>query len=74
MSLGVAVIGTLFFGLLGAHAGHVADFVAAARTTLAVVVGLIAVGFVVAFGLPRHAKGQGEPAETAGVTAEPIAA
>jgi MFS family permease len=73
MSLGVAVIGTLFFGLLGRHAGHVADFVAAARITLLVTTALIALAFVVAFGLPRHAKGH-EPSGGGAAVPEPAAA
>jgi hypothetical protein len=63
MSLGVAVIGTIYFGSLGA--GAVEDFVAAAQVTTAVTGVMTAVAFALALALPRHARAQeaggGEP-------------
>ena len=71
MSLGVAGIGTVFFGLLGSHADHTRDFVAAAQQTTLVTVGLIALAFLVGFMLPGEPRAQ----EGAGFTvAEPAAA
>jgi MFS family permease len=54
MSLGVAVIGTIYFGALGA--GTAADFVAAAQVTTVVTGALTAVAFVLALALPRNAR------------------
>jgi hypothetical protein len=54
MSLGVAGIGAIFFGLIGAGAGH--DFVSAAQVTAAVTIALLAAAFVIAFWLPRRAR------------------
>jgi EmrB/QacA subfamily drug resistance transporter len=63
MSLGVAVIGTIYFGALGA--GAVEDFIAAAQVTTAVTGVMTAVAFALALALPRHARAQeaggGEP-------------
>ena len=42
MSLGVAGLGTLFFGLLGSHVDRAADFMAASEPTILVTVGLLA--------------------------------
>jgi EmrB/QacA subfamily drug resistance transporter len=56
MSLGVAGLGTLFFGLLGSHVDRAADFVAASEPTILVTVGLLATAFAIAFLLPRHAR------------------
>jgi EmrB/QacA subfamily drug resistance transporter len=56
MSLGVAVIGTIYFGSLGA--GAVEDFVGAAQVTTAVTGVLTAVAFALALALPRHARAQ----------------
>jgi EmrB/QacA subfamily drug resistance transporter len=49
VSLGVAGIGAIFFAIHG--------YVPAARTTALVTIGLLAVAFVVGFGLPRRARG-----------------
>jgi EmrB/QacA subfamily drug resistance transporter len=49
VSLGVAGIGAIFFAIHG--------YVPAARTTALVSIGLLAVAFVVGFGLPRRARG-----------------
>jgi hypothetical protein len=56
MSLGVAGIGAIFFGLLGAHASHALDFLDAARWTALVSAGLLACAFAIAFRLPRRAR------------------
>jgi EmrB/QacA subfamily drug resistance transporter len=52
MSLGVAGLGTLFFGLLGSQG----DFVAATEPTILVTVALLAAAFAIAFLLPKHAR------------------
>jgi EmrB/QacA subfamily drug resistance transporter len=70
MSLGVAGVGTVFFGLLGARAGYVADFLHAAEVTSLVAVALLGLAFVVAFGLERGTA-HAEPATGA---LEPVAA
>jgi hypothetical protein len=68
-SLGVAAIGTVFFGALGSYADHDRDFLAAAELTTLITVGLLAVAFAIAFFMPRHAKAEGgsapAPAEPA---------
>ena len=56
MSLGVAGLGTLFFGLVGSQAGRAADFVAAAEPTILVTVALLAAAFAIGFLLPKHAR------------------
>src|SRR5918996_760485 len=56
MSLGVAGLGTLFFGLLGSQVDRAADFVAAAGPTILVTVALLAAAFAIGFLLPRHAR------------------
>ena len=56
MSLGVAGLGTLFFGLLGSHVDRAADFVAAAEPTILVTVALLATAFAIGFLLPKHAR------------------
>ena len=70
MSLGVAGIGTLLFGALGAHADRTSDFVAAAQQATLVTVGLIALAVLVGFLLPRSARAQEAP----GWGAEPAVA
>ena len=62
MSLGVAGLGTLFFGLLGSHVDRAADFVAASEPTILVTVALLATAFAIAFLLPRHARAHEAPA------------
>ena len=52
MSLGVAGLGTLFFGLVGSQG----DFIGAAEPTILVTVALLAAAFAIAFLLPRHAR------------------
>jgi hypothetical protein len=57
MSLGVAGLGTLFFGLVGrpgAAAMRQAVFVQAAELTLLISVGLLAVAFAICFLLPTR--------------------
>jgi EmrB/QacA subfamily drug resistance transporter len=61
-SLGIAAIGTMFFGMVGGGAGRTGDFVDAAQTTTLVTVGLIAAAFAIAFLLPRRARTQHAPA------------
>ena len=46
MSLGVAGLGTLFFGLLGSHVDRAADFMAASEPTILVTVGLLAAALI----------------------------
>jgi MFS family permease len=55
MSLGIAAIGTVFFGALGSHAVR-ADFISAAELTTLITVGLIAAAFAVSYLLPRQAR------------------
>ncbi|MGZ8635108.1 MAG: MFS transporter, partial [Solirubrobacteraceae bacterium] len=71
LSLGVAGIGTLFFGALGAHADRTSDFLAAAQQATLVTVGLTALAFVVGLLLPRNAR---VPQAPALVTVEPAVA
>jgi len=54
MSLGVAGIGAIFFGLVGAGGAH--RFVLAAEWTALVAIALLAVAFVLGFRLPRRAR------------------
>jgi hypothetical protein len=71
MSVGIAGIGAIFFGLLGA--GGVHNFVHAGQWTALVTVGLLTASFVIAFWLPRRARemapvAQGAEASEAAVT------
>jgi predicted MFS family arabinose efflux permease len=52
MTLGVAGVGTLFFGLLGSDA----DFVGAARVSLLVTIGLLGLALALSTAMPRHAR------------------
>ncbi|GAA2414932.1 hypothetical protein GCM10010191_26220 [Actinomadura vinacea] len=66
-ALGAAVLGTIFFGVLGTEGGpgtSAADFATAMRITLWVEVGLLVLTFALAFLLPRQARPQ-EPADEA---------
>jgi MFS family permease len=54
-SLGVAVLGTVFFSAVGARP-LVGDFVGAARTIAVIALGLVAAAFAIGFLLPRHAR------------------
>jgi EmrB/QacA subfamily drug resistance transporter len=56
MSLGLAVIGTLFFAHVGAHGGP-GRFVGAAHKCLLWSAGLLGVAFLAVFALPRHTRG-----------------
>ncbi len=56
MSLGVAGLGTLFFGLLGSQVDRAADLVAAAEPTILVTVALLAAAFAIGF-LLRSMRG-----------------
>ena len=71
MSLGIAAIGTVFFGAIGSHAAR-ADFVSAAELTTLITVGLIAVAFIVGYLLPKKARQPHAPADFA--VAEPALA
>jgi EmrB/QacA subfamily drug resistance transporter len=62
MSLGIAAIGTVFFGALGSHAVR-ADFIDAAELTTLITVGLIAAAFAVSYLLPRQARQPHVPAD-----------
>jgi len=57
MALGVAAVGTLFFGLLG-ETPDAGSFAAAAETTALVSAALIAVAFAIAFLLPARARAE----------------
>ncbi|WP_117210693.1 MFS transporter [Allorhizocola rhizosphaerae] len=56
LALGVAVIGSVFFGLLGAPA----DYVAAARWTSLVAACMIAIAFMLGYWLPKPSETKGE--------------
>ena len=56
MSLGIAGIGAIFFGLAGGHGTAVQVYLHAAQWTALTTVGLLACSFAVAFGLPRRAR------------------
>jgi len=71
MSLGVAAIGTIFFGSLGAHADRTRDFLQAAQHTTLITAGLVAVAVAIGFLLPKRAR-SGDEAWAA--TPEPAAA
>jgi EmrB/QacA subfamily drug resistance transporter len=60
MSLGVAGIGTVFFGALGSHADRTRDFLEAAQQTTLITVGLVAIAAVLGFLLPKRARSGGE--------------
>jgi EmrB/QacA subfamily drug resistance transporter len=62
MSLGIAVIGTVYFGIVG-DSTDPAAFIDAAQTTTVIVGALAVVGFAIGFLLPRHAHPQQGPAE-----------
>jgi EmrB/QacA subfamily drug resistance transporter len=61
MTLGVASVGTLFFGLLGSRAHHAADFVHAAEITTLVAVGLLLLAGALSTAMPRHARAPQAP-------------
>jgi EmrB/QacA subfamily drug resistance transporter len=64
MALGIAVLGTIFFGIVGAEqAAEV--FVDAAQTTSLVTIGLIGLAFAAGFFLPRKPRPQEAHAEPA---------
>jgi MFS family permease len=58
MSLGIAVVGTVLFGVLGGDHGPAA-FVRSADHALLVAVGFLVAAFAVAWWLPRHARSEG---------------
>jgi EmrB/QacA subfamily drug resistance transporter len=57
MSLGIAVVGTVLFGVLG-HGHGPAAFVRSADHALLVAVGFLVAAFAVTWWLPRHARGE----------------
>jgi MFS family permease len=61
MSLGIAVVGTVLFSVLGDSHGPAA-FVRSADHALLVAVGFLVAAFAVAWWLPRHARGEGAEA------------
>jgi hypothetical protein len=64
MALGIAVLGTIFFGIVGAQ--QAADvFVDAAQTTSIVTIGMIGLAFAAGFFLPRKPRPQEGVAEPA---------
>jgi MFS family permease len=56
MSLGIAVLGTIFFGLAGSGHQHAGGFVHATEVCSLVTVGLLATAFALALLLPRAAR------------------
>jgi EmrB/QacA subfamily drug resistance transporter len=56
-ALGVAVIGTAFFGALGGGADRARDFMGAAELTTLLTLGLLALAFAIGFFMPKRAKG-----------------
>jgi MFS family permease len=75
MSLGVAGVGTVFFGMVGSGRDHAGEFLHAAQVCSLLSVGLLAVAFALAFLLPRAARAMpGVAAEAAPGTAEPALA
>jgi EmrB/QacA subfamily drug resistance transporter len=58
MSLGIAVVGTVLFEVLGSGHGPAA-FVRSADHALLVAVGFLVAAFTAAWWLPRHARGEG---------------
>ncbi len=67
MTLGIAVLGTVFFNILGPSApgtpAHVSAALDAASTTALCTLGLIVLAFVLGFALPRAARPQEDDAE-----------
>jgi EmrB/QacA subfamily drug resistance transporter len=63
MSLGIAGLGAIFFALATPtrHSGHVAAYLIAAEWTTLATIGLLAVSFAIAFGLPHRAREMGAP-------------
>jgi MFS family permease len=56
MSLGVAGLGALFFGLVGGHSDRAQDFLVAAEWTALATAALLALAFAVAFWLPCRTR------------------
>jgi EmrB/QacA subfamily drug resistance transporter len=71
MSLGVAAIGTIFFGALGSHADRTRDFLEAAQQTTLISVGLVVAAVLIGFLLPKRAHAADE---AWGATPEPALA
>jgi EmrB/QacA subfamily drug resistance transporter len=65
-ALGVAVIGTAFFGALGSQPDRAGDFLHAAQLTTLLSIGLLALAFALGFLMPKRAKAhEAAPAEPA---------
>jgi EmrB/QacA subfamily drug resistance transporter len=62
MSLGVAGIGAIFFGLVGTKADHTQAFLNAAEWTALASVALLVASFAIAFRMPHRARAMGAPA------------
>jgi ABC-type spermidine/putrescine transport system permease subunit I len=58
MSLGIAVVGTVLFGVLG-HGHGPAAFVRSADHALLVAICFLVAAFAVTWWLPRHARSEG---------------
>ncbi|MCW3064193.1 MAG: transporter [Solirubrobacterales bacterium] len=56
MSLGVAGLGAIFFGLVKPQLGPAQGFLGAAEWTTLITVALLALAFAIAYWLPRHAR------------------
>jgi EmrB/QacA subfamily drug resistance transporter len=72
MSLGVAGIGAIFFGIADPKLGVARGFLHAAEWTALIAAGLLAVAYAIAYWLPRHARHMHAPEpgfEPAAVTA-----
>ena len=69
VALGIAVLGTIFFGVVGAQHGAQVFVDAAGHTTL-VTIGLVAAAFAVGFALPRKPRAE-QHAGTPAAAVEP---
>lgn len=70
-SVGVAGLGTVFFGTVGAHP-HMDTFLRAGEQVTLITVGLVAAAFALGFLLPRHARHAGPAAENGAAEAAEI--
>jgi hypothetical protein len=72
MSLGVAGLGAIFFGIVDTHIGPAHGFLRAAEWTTLISAGLLAAAFAIACWLPRHARPM--PGSEAAPAIEPVPA
>jgi hypothetical protein len=63
-TLGIAILGTLFFGILGDAAPVPATALDGAKITALCTVGMIAAAFLIGFWLPNSARAQENSAST----------